>query len=180
MGAEGSDGQQLLRAPLFDGRPRPSRARIHERAGIANAWAIRGVPTALERLETLLSGRTLVLSQGGVIAARHSAPLHSPARRNPFPTPAGVFLAMAGAMSLGLNHAIEIATPFLEWDKAAVVRRGVELGVPFELTLSCMSPMITNALPQHCGLCSKCRERRDAFAAAQVRDASTYANRAPR
>jgi 7-cyano-7-deazaguanine synthase len=61
-----------------------------------------------------------------------------------------------------------------------VIKRGVELGVPFELTLSCMNPVITTALPQHCGLCSKCRERRDAFAAAGVSDPSTYANKSPR
>jgi 7-cyano-7-deazaguanine synthase len=34
--------------------------------------------------------------------------------------------------------------------------------------------------PLHCGLCSKCRERRDAFAAASVTDPSTYANTPPR
>ena len=45
-------------------------------------------------------------------------------------------------MSLGLDHPIEIATPFLEWEKADVIRRGVELGVPFELTLSCMNPVM--------------------------------------
>ena len=57
---------------------------------------------------------------------------------------------------------------------------GVELGVPLELTLSCMSPLLADRPPQHCGLCSKCRERRDAFAAAGVSDPSTYANRSPR
>ena len=90
------------------------------------------------------------------------------------------FSAMAQALSLGLDHPIEIATPFLEWEKEDVIRRGVELGVPLELTLSCMNPgridASDGASPQHCGLCSKCRERRDAFAAAGVSDPSTYAN----
>jgi 7-cyano-7-deazaguanine synthase len=103
-------------------------------------------------------------------------------------------------MSLGLDHRIEIATPFLEWEKEDVIKRGVELNVPLELTLSCMNPVAgqtgeagesgetgetgesgeTGALPQHCGLCSKCRERRDAFAAAGVSDPSRYANKPPR
>ena len=62
-----------------------------------------------------------------------------------------------------------------------MIKRGVELGVPFELTLSCMNPVLdARRLPQHCGLCSKCRERRDAFAAAGVSDPSTYANQSPR
>ena len=53
---------------------------------------------------------------------------------------------------------------------------GAELGVPFELTLSCMNPSGTT----HCGLCSKCRERRDAFHAAGITDPTTYANISPR
>ena len=32
----------------------------------------------------------------------------------------------------------------------------------------------------HCGHCSKCRERRDAFAAAGVLDPTTYAQPSPR
>jgi 7-cyano-7-deazaguanine synthase len=42
--------------------------------------------------------------------------------------------------------------------------------VPLELTLSCMQP--TNGL--HCGRCSKCRERRDAFREAGVVDPTPY------
>jgi 7-cyano-7-deazaguanine synthase len=49
--------------------------------------------------------------------------------------------------------------------------------VPFELTLSCMKPAPG---PMHCGLCSKCRERRDAFKAAGVTDNTQYANPEPR
>jgi 7-cyano-7-deazaguanine synthase len=87
---------------------------------------------------------------------------------------------MSQSLSLGLDHAIEVTTPFLTWTKDDVIKRGVELGVPFELTLSCMSPVVTTGLPRHCGLCSKCRERRDAFAAAGVSDPSTYVNQSPR
>ena len=41
-----------------------------------------------------------------------------------------------------------------------------ELGVPFELTLSCMQPK--NG--RHCGRCSKCRERIEAFGEAGETD----------
>ncbi len=75
---------------------------------------------------------------------------------------------------------LPIATPFLSWKKEAVIKRGVKLGVPFELTLSCMNPVTATEMPQHCGLCSKCRERRDAYHAAGVSDPSTYANQSPR
>jgi 7-cyano-7-deazaguanine synthase len=52
-----------------------------------------------------------------------------------------------------------------------VIRIGMELGVALELTLSCMNPKDG----MHCGLCSKCRERRDAFNEAGVEDKTPYA-----
>jgi len=78
---------------------------------------------------------------------------------------------MTRALSLGLAHAIRIDAPFAGKEKADVIAMGVELGVPLELTLSCMNP----AGGLHCGLCSKCRERRDAFNDAGVVDPTGYA-----
>lgn len=150
-------------------------------------WAIRGVPPAYDTPDedVYLAGRNLVLlTKAGVIASKAKAHRIAlgPLAGNPFPDARPEFFgAMAKALSLGLDHPIEIATPFLTMDKEDVIKRGVELGVPFELTLSCMNPVINSELlPQHCGLCSKCRERRDAFAAAGVSDPSAYANRSPR
>lgn len=180
--------EQLLRAPVFAGRAAPlTRVEFTMRDVYPPThWAIRGVPPAYDTPDedVYLSGRNLVLlTKAGVVAARHDAHRIAlgPLAGNPFPDARPAFFsAMAGAMSLGLDHAIEIATPFLDWDKAAVIRRGAELGVPFELTLSCMNPIVTSGLPQHCGLCSKCRERRDAFTAAGASDPSSYANQSPR
>ena len=149
-------------------------------------WAIRGVPPAYDTPDddVYLAGRNLVLlTKAGVIAAKTKSRRIAlgPLAGNPFPDARPEFFgAMAKAISLGLNHPVEIATPFLTMGKEDVIKRGVDLGVPFELTLSCMNPHIADGLPQHCGLCSKCRERRDAFAAAGVSDPSTYANRSPR
>jgi 7-cyano-7-deazaguanine synthase len=55
--------------------------------------------------------------------------------------------------------------------KSEVITLGADLNVPFALTLSCMSPQ----QQLHCGRCSKCRERRDAFAEAGVVDPARYA-----
>ena len=66
---------------------------------------------------------------------------------------------MAKAMSLGLAHDDRVEAPFMQMHKSDVIRLGSELGVPLERTLSCMNPR--DGL--HCGECSKCRERRDAF-----------------
>jgi 7-cyano-7-deazaguanine synthase len=60
--------------------------------------------------------------------------------------------------------------------KEDVIRLGVALGVPFDLTLSCMSPRGD----RHCGECSKCRERHDGFAAAGLADPTDYVAAPPR
>jgi 7-cyano-7-deazaguanine synthase len=178
----------LLRAPVFANRVEPlARVEFTMRDVYPPThWAIRGVPPAYDTPDedVYLTGRNLVLlTKAAVIAARngtHRIAL-GPLAGNPFPDARPAFFtAMANALSLGLDHEIEIATPFLDWEKEDVIKCGVELGMPLELTLSCMSPLINGGLPHHCGLCSKCRERRDAFVAAGVRDPSTYANRSPR
>ena len=149
-------------------------------------WAIRGVPPAYDTPDedVYLVGRNLVLlTKAGVVASKAKAHRIAlgPLAGNPFPDARPAFFsAMEHAMSLGLDHRIEIAAPFLTWNKDDVIKRGVALAVPFELTLSCMNPVIATGVPKHCGLCSKCRERRDAFAAASVSDPSTYANQSPR
>src|SRR5262245_38064384 len=149
-------------------------------------WAIRGTPPAYDTPDedVYLTGRNLVLlAKAGVLAAaRHVERIAlGPLAGNPFPDARPQFFeAMAAALSLGLDAPITIVTPFLTWEKDAVIRRGVELGVRLELTLSCMNPVAGPVLPRHCGLCSKCRERRDAFAAAGVSDLTDYANASPR
>jgi 7-cyano-7-deazaguanine synthase len=65
---------------------------------------------------------------------------------------------------------LRVLAPFVTWDKAAVVRRGAELGVPFELTWSCYHGGAT-----HCGRCGTCLDRRRAFDRAGVPDPTAYA-----
>jgi 7-cyano-7-deazaguanine synthase len=99
---------------------------------------------------------------------------------NPFPDATPEFRsAMQRALSLGLGRALEVEAPYATVSKADVIRRGAALGVPLELTLSCMSPQMVGALfPAHCGTCSKCRERHDAFREAGLRDPTGYADTA--
>lgn len=148
----------------------------------ADHWAMAGTPPAYDTPEAdvYLAGRNLtLLAKAGLIAARDDARRIAlgPLAGNPFPdaTPA-FFAAMSEALSRGLAHAITVVAPFASLTKAQVIELGARLGVPFELTLSCMHP----SGERHCGLCSKCRERRDAFAEAGVFDPTPYANPAPR
>lgn len=191
--AEWTMVRRLLAAPAFAGVGPPER--LVSPVGHAyppTHWAVRGEPPAYDTAdeEVYLAGRNLLLlAAAGLAAARAGAGRIAlgPLAGNPFPDARPAFFAaMARALSLGLDHRVEIATPFLSWHKARVVRRGAALGVPFELTLSCMKPLVRRTRGAkkpsvlHCGLCSKCRERRDAFVEAGVVDPASYAHPAPR
>jgi 7-cyano-7-deazaguanine synthase len=65
---------------------------------------------------------------------------------------------------------IEIVTPLIHLRKAEIVRLGLELGAPFDLTWSCYSRQ-----DQACGVCDSCVLRLRAFAAAGARDPIPYA-----
>ena len=66
--------------------------------------------------------------------------------------------AMNAATQVCDDHSIEVLAPFVRWTKADIVRRGMELGVPFEKTWSCYE-----GGDQPCGKCSTCLDRTNAF-----------------
>jgi 7-cyano-7-deazaguanine synthase len=78
---------------------------------------------------------------------------------------------------------IRIQTPLISMSKAAIVRRGVELGVDHGLTTSCYDPVAadhTGAGEQAagwlaCGRCDSCRLRQRGFAEAGLTDPIGYA-----
>lgn len=65
---------------------------------------------------------------------------------------------------------IEIVTPLIALRKQEIVRLGLELGAPFDLTWSCYSRE-----DQACGVCESCVLRLRAFEAAGARDPIPYA-----
>lgn len=64
---------------------------------------------------------------------------------------------------------IRIETPLIALRKAEIVRLGLELGAPFDLTWSCYSRE-----DRACGVCDSCVLRMRAFAAAGARDPIPY------
>lgn len=145
-------------------------------------WAVRGTPPAYDTPDedVYLAGRNIVLlAKAAVFCAGRGIGRIAigPLAGNPFPdaTPE-FFAALARALTLGLAHDIRIDAPLAAMHKADVIKLGASLGVPLELTLSCMNPL--DGL--HCGQCSKCRERRDAFAEAGVEDRTRYRTTPPR
>jgi 7-cyano-7-deazaguanine synthase len=139
-------------------------------------WAVRGEAPGFDTPDedVYLEGRNIVLlSKAAVFMARAAIArvMVGPLAGNPFPdaTPS-FFESMGHALSAGLAAPIRIEAPFITMRKADVIRLGRNLEVPLELTLSCMQPRDT----RHCGRCSKCRERRDAFIEAGVEDPTSY------
>jgi 7-cyano-7-deazaguanine synthase len=146
----------------------------------ATHWSVTGTPPAYHTPDedVYLPGRNIVLlTKTGVYCAGAGIDrlVLGTLAHNPFPDATPEFrLTMARALSLGLAHGLRVDAPYAEMTKADVIRRGAALGVPFELTLSCMSPVASSALPRHCGTCSKCRERHDGFIEAGVVDPTEY------
>jgi 7-cyano-7-deazaguanine synthase len=142
----------------------------------ASHWAIRGKPPAYDTPDedVYLEGRNIVLlSKASVFMARNqiSRILIGPLAGNPFPDATPVFFdTMGRALAIGLDAPIAIEAPLASMKKADVIRLGRSLGVPFELTLSCMQPQDG----RHCGRCSKCRERIEAFREIGERDPAEF------
>lgn len=65
---------------------------------------------------------------------------------------------------------VETVVPLSGRPKEDVVRLGLDLRVPFDVTWSCYWDRDV-----HCGTCASCRERRSAFAAVGVEDPVPYA-----
>lgn len=73
--------------------------------------------------------------------------------------------AMGDAIALGTGDDLHLEAPFVNASKADIVREGLELGVPYELTWSCYEG------GEHpCGVCATCLDRAAAFAAHGVDD----------
>ena len=73
--------------------------------------------------------------------------------------------AMNDAVFIGSGEQLRIEAPFVRLTKADVVKKGIELGVPFELTWSCYE-----GGDKPCGVCGTCRDRIAAFKANGLTD----------
>ena len=169
---------QFLSHARFRGRVRPLVSLTVDMQDVyaATHWAVQGRPPAYHTPDedVYLPGRNIVLlGKAGVYCATAKLDrlVLGTLAHNPFPDATPEFrTAMAHALSLGLAHHLEIEAPYAGSSKADVIARGAALGIPFELTLSCMNP----ASGRHCGLCSKCRERHDAFLELGMTDPTEY------
>ena len=103
-----------------------------------------------------------------VIAAHSGDHAIYPDCREPF------MKAMGEAMEQGTYPGIRLLRPFIAMDKAAIAKRGAELGVDYAETWSCYK-----GGEVHCGVCGTCVERREAFLLAGLPDPTTYLQTPP-
>lgn len=66
-------------------------------------------------------------------------------------------------------HPVKVLSPFINMTKTEIVKRGLELDVPFKLTWSCYK-----GGNLHCGKCGTCVERKESFQLAGVSDPTIY------
>jgi 7-cyano-7-deazaguanine synthase len=67
-----------------------------------------------------------------------------------------------------------VHAPLISMTKADIIRRGLQLGVPYQLTHSCYDP---DAQGRACGRCDSCRLRGQGFREAGVPDPTVYSPR---
>src|SRR4051794_38185513 len=181
--------RQALRHFLADGlssRVRPLVELSVDMTDVYPAahWARKGEAPSYHTPDedVYLPGRNIVLlGKAGVFCAAAGLDrlMIGTLDHNPFPDATPDFrAAMAQALSLGLDHRLEIAAPYAQVGKAQVIARGHRAGVKLELTLSCMNARPNGGrFPRHCGVCSKCRERHDAFVESGIADRTDYVDR---
>ena len=73
------------------------------------------------------------------------------------------------AINVGTYGLVHVVAPLVELNKADVVKWGLELGTPYELTWSCYE-----GGDKQCGKCGTCIDRKKAFEANGVKDPVEY------
>lgn len=79
------------------------------------------------------------------------------------------FSAMKNAIELGTDKRVTLVAPFLDTDKTGIVKRGLELDTPYQMTRTCYKDQEVA-----CGKCGSCNERREAFMKNGVEDPIAY------
>lgn len=77
--------------------------------------------------------------------------------------------AMNSAINIGTYNKVQLKTPFVNYNKSQVVKTGLDINVPYQLTWSCY-----NGKEKACGKCGTCIDRKAAFEANNTTDPIEY------
>lgn len=79
---------------------------------------------------------------------------------------------MREAISFGTDQRVVLQAPFLMENKTSIIRQGLGLGVPYEITRTCYCDQ-----PVACGKCGSCQERLESFRNNGTEDPIPYETR---
>lgn len=87
-----------------------------------------------------------------------------------FPDNSEEFLnAFNKLIEIGSPDKIRIEAPAIDLDKEEIVKLGVEVGAPMEISYSCYA-----GRDKHCGVCESCMRRKRAFKKLKIKDLTEY------
>ena len=87
-----------------------------------------------------------------------------------FPDNSKEFLnAFNELIKIGSPENIKIEAPAIDLNKEEIVKLGLEVGAPMEISYSCYS-----GRDKHCGVCESCMRRKRAFKKLKVKDLTEY------
>lgn len=142
--------------------PQASYEELHNSFGVSPTY----VPFRNANLLSMATAYALTVGAGFVFAGMHAEDAHNWA----YPDCTPEFLgAMTNAIYVGTYHKVRLVAPLMDMTKAQVVKTGLELGVPFELTWSCYE-----GGDEACGKCPTCIGRLEAFKLNGVADPAPY------
>jgi len=81
-------------------------------------------------------------------------------------------LNLASKRFVETGKAIQLVTPLVKMSKVDIIKKGLELGVPYNLTWSCYKG--PDELKQACSSCDSCRIRLEAFKKLGIKDPIKY------
>ena len=176
---------RLLAVAPFAGRVKPVTTLQLDMRDVypPTHWAVIGQPPAYDTPDedVYLEGRNIVLDRRKRRCCARGSSVErltlGPLAGNPFPDATPEFFdAMSHAhVARTRPSARRSSRRSRTCTRRTSSGSASTFGVPLELTLSCMNPQGD----RHCGRCSKCRERQDAFRVAGVPDPTEYAERWP-
>ncbi len=140
----------------------------------ASHWSIKGKAPGLKaRWDSIpLKGRNLLLLScaAAFCSDRVDRLAIGVSKHNPFADAKRPFFsALEQTLAAGYGKRLKIDAPFLKISKLSLIRDSID--VRLDWTFSCIQP----TGQQHCGICTKCAERRTAFKDAGVLDRTKYA-----
>lgn len=129
------------------------------------------VPFRNAILLSIAIARAIVHKAGSVYVGVHANDYYRWAYPDCSPEFMGAF---ASATWVGTDSRVRLRFPFIWKPKSEIVMLGTSLDVPYELTFSCYI-----GKEKHCGRCSTCLERQNAFVYACVPDPTEYLQEVP-